>query len=173
MGIRVWARFSSLFRIRLSGRVKWMRLQTYKYKKIWRTSWTDEWLPFGQGRLYCINSWNHANVCRVGIAQSLRQLPTVKQPGFKSQQRLGLFCTEPHLYWLSDPSVSSLIHFPNLFPGRKVTSTMTFFQHQGLECVKCYTSTSISCFHWQHLGNVAALPFTRLCVCIFPACGWV
>jgi hypothetical protein len=48
-----------------------------------------------------------------------------------------------------------------------VTSTMTFFQCQGLECVKCYTYTSITCFHWQRLGNVAALPFTRLRVCVF------
>ena len=77
-----------LFRISLSGRVQWMQLQTYKYHEIWRISWTAEWLPFGQG--------NHANVCRVGKGQSLRQLATVKQPGFNSQQKLRLFCTELH-----------------------------------------------------------------------------
>jgi hypothetical protein len=118
LGIRVSARFNCFFRIGLSGRVQWMQLQTYKYHKIWRTSWTDEWLPFGQGRLYCINQWNHANVCRVGIAQSPRQMPIVKQPGFNSQDRLGLFCTEPHPDWLSDICLLSNT-FSKLIPWEK------------------------------------------------------
>jgi hypothetical protein len=144
-----------------------MQLQTYKYHKKWRTSCTDEWLPFGQGRIYCINQWNRANMCRVGIAQSLWQMSTMKQPGLNSQERLELFCTEPYPEWLSDPSVSCLIHSPNLLPGTKVTSTMTIFQCRGLDCVKCYTSTSITCFHWT-IGKCGSSTFHQtLCLCVF------